>query len=79
VWLALVLVLAAPLDAATAIAGSLSRLQVLVPGETAAPGMSSGKTGTPSPQTAGIPFSVTVNACDDSWTVVPSVTPRSGF
>jgi len=72
VWLALVLV--APLYASPAIAGPLSRLQVLLPGESAAPGTSSGKTGTPSAQTAGIPFVVTVNACDDTWTVVPSVT-----
>ncbi len=74
VWLALILVLAAPLHVATAAAGTFSRLQVLVPGETAAPGTTSGKTGTPSPQTAGIPFSVTVNACDASWMPVPSVT-----
>src|SRR5262249_31083912 len=37
-------------------------------------GTSSGKTGTPSPQTAGVPFTVTVNACDATWTLVPSVT-----
>jgi hypothetical protein len=72
VWLALAL--AAQLHAAPAIAGSFSQLQVLLPGESAAPGTSSGKTGTPSPQTAGVPFLVTVNACDASWTVVPSVT-----
>ena len=70
----LALVLAAQLNAAPAIAGPFSRLQVLLPGETAAPGTSSGKTGTPSPQTAGVPFYVTVRACDASWTLVPSVT-----
>jgi hypothetical protein len=62
------------LNAAPAVAGPFARLQVLLPGETAAPGTSSGKTGTPSPQTAGIPFHVTVNACDASWTLVPAVT-----
>jgi len=72
VWLALVL--AAQLGAAPALAGPFARLQVLLPGETAAPGTTSGKTGTPSPQTGGIPFSVKVNACDDSWTVVTTVT-----
>jgi len=72
VWLALVL--AAQLGAAPALAGPFTRLQVLLPGETAAPGTTSGKTGTPSPQTGGIPFSVKVNACDDSWTVVTTVT-----
>lgn len=72
VWLALLL--AAQFVAVPAIAGTFSRLQVLLPGESAAPGTASGKTGTPSAQTAGIPFLVTVNACDDAWTVVPSVT-----
>lgn len=72
VWLTLVLV--APLFAAPAMAGPFSRLQILLPGETAAPGTASGKTGTPGAQTAGVPFLVTVNACDDTWTLVPSVT-----
>src|SRR5258708_14888933 len=72
VWL--VLALATQLHAVPAIAGSFSQLQVLLPGESAAPGTASGKTGTPSPQTGGIPFLVTVNACDAAWTVVPSVT-----
>jgi hypothetical protein len=42
-------------------------LQVLLPGETVVPGSLTGKTGTPTPQTAGVPFSVTVNAVDASW------------
>jgi hypothetical protein len=46
----------------------------LAPGETAAPGTTSGKTGTPQAQTAGIPFYVTVRACDDNWDLVPTVT-----
>ena len=71
-WLALIL--AAQLHAAPAIAGPFTRLQVLLPGETAAPGTSSGKTGSPQAQTAGVPFFVTVRACDASWTLVPSVT-----
>jgi hypothetical protein len=64
---------AAQLVAAPANAGTFSRLQVLLPGETAAPGTTSGKTGTPSPQTAGIPFTVRVNACDASWNLVTTV------
>src|SRR6185369_13676329 len=44
-----------------------SKLQLLVPGETAAPGTASGKTGTPNPQAAGTPFNVTVNAVDATW------------
>ena len=71
-WVALAL--AVQLSAAPAIAGPFSRLQVLLPGETAAPGTSSGKTGSPAAQTAGIPFYVTVRACDSSWELVPTVT-----
>src|SRR5439155_940233 len=44
--------------------------QLLAPGETAAPGTARGKTGTPSPQTAGAAFNVTVNAVDANWNVV---------
>jgi len=54
-------------------AGPYSRLQVLLPGETAAPGTGSGKTGTPRAQVSGIPFNVTVNACDASWNVVSTI------
>ena len=57
-----------------AIAGPYTRLQILLPGETAAPGTTSGKTGTPRPQTAGVPFTITVRACDASWTTVTTVT-----
>src|SRR5262252_9432521 len=60
--------------AGQASAGPFTRLQVLLPGETAAPGTPSGKTGTPRPQTVGVPFSITVKACDDTWTPVASVT-----
>jgi hypothetical protein len=44
-----------------------TQLQVLMPGEGAAPGTPSGKAGTPDPQTVGVPFNVTVNAVDDNW------------
>ena len=57
-------------------------LQVLMPGETNAPGTSSGKSGTPLPQTVGVPFNVTINAltpsgiiqagCSDTVTVASS-------
>jgi hypothetical protein len=55
-------------------AGPYTRLQVLLPGETAAPGTPSGKTGVPRAQTVGVPFTIAVNACDDTWTPVTSVT-----
>jgi hypothetical protein len=45
-------------------------LQLLVPGETAAPGTPTGKTGTPMAQTANDPFTITVNAVDANWNVV---------
>ena len=53
-------------------AGAFAKLQILLPGETAAPGTASGKTGTPSRQTAGASFTVTVNAVDANWNVVSS-------
>jgi hypothetical protein len=49
-------------------------LQVLLPGEAAAPGTPSGKTGSPAAQTLGVPFSLTVRACDASWNTVTSIT-----
>jgi hypothetical protein len=60
--------------ASIAAAGPFTRLQVLLPGESAAPGTASGKSGTPRAQVAGLPFTVTVRACDDTWTTVASVT-----
>jgi hypothetical protein len=49
---------------------AFAKLQILVPGETAAPGTPTGKTGTPTAQTAGSAFTVTVNAVDTNWNVV---------
>jgi Big-like domain-containing protein/flagellar hook capping protein FlgD len=60
--------------AAGAEAGPYTRLQVLLPGETAAPGTPSGKSGSPRAQVTGIPFTVTVRACDNTWTTVTTVT-----
>src|ERR1700688_3077558 len=55
-------------------AGTFSMLQLLVPGETAAPGTVSGKTGTPSTEYVNGPFKVTVNAVDQYWNLVNTVT-----
>src|SRR5207302_841234 len=52
---------------------TFTKLQILVPGETAAPGTASGKTGTPDPQTVGVPFDVTVNAVDNKWFLINTV------
>src|SRR5262249_60795123 len=40
---------------------AFAQLQLLVPGETAAPGTASGTTGTPSAQMGGVSFAVTAN------------------
>src|SRR5205823_732343 len=55
------------------------RLQLLVPGETAAPGTVTGKTGSPITQTAGVGYSVIVNAVDANWNLVSTVTDTVGI
>src|SRR6185436_2373388 len=60
--------------AITATAGAFAKLQILLPGETAAPGTATGKTGTPTVQTANTPFNVTVNAVDANWNAISTVT-----
>ena len=57
----------------TVSAGAAAKLQVLMPGETAAAGTTTGKTGSPSAQTAGAAVTVTVNAVDANWNLVSSV------
>src|SRR5438034_1299151 len=62
--------------------GAITKLQLLVPGETAAPGTASsgsGKTGTPTARSAGTAFTVTVNAVDAAWNVVSTVTDTVGI
>ena len=56
--------------AGVALAGPFVQLQVLLPGEVAAPGTVSGKTGTPDAQVTGVPFDVVVRACDAAWYTV---------
>ena len=53
---------------------TFTKLQILAPGEAAAPGTPSGKTGTPTAQTSGAPLNVTVNAVGDDWYRVSTVT-----
>ena len=57
--------------------GPVSKLQLLLPGETAAPGTATGKTGTPVAQTAGAAMlnNVRVNAVDADWNVIASASP----
>src|SRR5205823_1822445 len=51
-------------------AAAFSKLQLLAPGEIAAPGSATGKTGTPTVQTAGTAFNVSVNAVDANWNLI---------
>jgi hypothetical protein len=51
-----------------------SQLQILLPGETAAPGTPTGKTGTPTAQPENTQVTLTVNAVDAKWNLVPYVT-----
>jgi hypothetical protein len=65
--------LAAGMLVVPAFAAPYSRLQVLLPGESPAPGTTSGKNGAPTPQVTGVPFTITVNACDATWNPVTDV------
>jgi hypothetical protein len=56
-----------------AFAQNYTQLQVLLPGEAAAPGTGTGKLGAPSAQTVGVPFTILVRACDPSWNTVRSI------
>jgi hypothetical protein len=51
-------------------AGAFARLQLLLPGETAAPGTVTGRTGTPNVQSAGTGFNITVKSVDANWNSV---------
>src|SRR6185503_10568819 len=59
-------------SAITVNASAFVKLQLLVPGETAAPGTATGKTGTPTAAGAGTAFNVTVRAVDADWNLVSS-------
>ncbi|MEO6036479.1 MAG: hypothetical protein ABIQ35_14600 [Verrucomicrobiota bacterium] len=52
---------------------SFTKLQILLPGETAAPGTLTGKTGTPTPQQSGATFDVVVNAVSADWFPITAV------
>ena len=56
----------------TTTADVFSKLQVLAPGQTAAPGTTTGLAGAVGLQTMGVPFGVTVNAVDAYWNPVTS-------
>ena len=52
-------------------ARKFTKLQLLLPGETADPGSVTGKTGTPAGQFTNQSFVVTVNAVDANWNLAP--------
>ncbi|HXJ65850.1 MAG TPA: Ig-like domain-containing protein, partial [Actinomycetota bacterium] len=57
--------------------GPAAKLQILLPGETAAPGTATGKTGAPTAQTSGVAMlnNVRVNAVDADWNMISSAAP----
>ena len=69
-------VLAMLLFAAAPAHAQFTQLQVLLPGESPAPGTTLGKTGAPDAQTVGESFTVLVRACDADWNTVTSVTDQ---
>src|SRR5207249_11507890 len=58
---------------------AFAKLQLLVPGEIAAPGTATDKTGTPTAQSAGTAFNITVNAVDNFWNTVNTATDTVGI
>jgi hypothetical protein len=52
-------------------ARKFTKLQMLMPGETADPGSVTGKTGAPNDQNTNVSFTVTVNAVDANWFPAP--------
>ena len=67
--------LAVPSSSLVVSAGPFTKLQLVLPGQTATPGTASGGTGlsgTVPIQLTGQPFNATVNAVDDNWNVAAS-------
>lgn len=60
-------------------AGAFSKLQILAPGEAAAPGTAAGKTGAPVSQSVGTSFNVVINAVDANWNLIPSINDMVGL
>jgi hypothetical protein len=58
----------------TLVKRTFSQLQVLLPGETNAPGTLTGKTGTPSVESTQAVTPVTVNAVDSQFNIIPGIT-----
>src|SRR5262249_25624869 len=54
--------------------GAFTQMLLLLPGESVSYGSMSGKSGTPTVQTAGTNFVVTMNAADACWNTVTTIT-----
>ena len=61
-----------PSSPLTVSSGPANRLQILLPGETANPGSTTGKTGSPTAISAFTSISATVNLVDSSWNIIDS-------
>jgi hypothetical protein len=59
--------------ASPVLAQNYTQLQILLPGEAAAPGTETGKLGTASAQTIGVPFTILVRACDPLWNTMTDI------
>ncbi|KPL19154.1 MAG: hypothetical protein AMJ92_04600 [candidate division Zixibacteria bacterium SM23_81] len=73
-FLAVAVLFGAVLIPTSTLGQAYTQLQVLLPGETEAPGTPTGKLGSPQAQTVQVPFTVKVRACDLSWNTVTSIT-----
>src|SRR5262249_18470316 len=62
-----------PSAAVTIVGGAFTRVLVLAPGESVAPGTTSGRTGTPTDQSINYAFTCTILACDPWWNPVGGV------
>ncbi|KAA3659400.1 MAG: hypothetical protein DWQ10_08925, partial [Calditrichaeota bacterium] len=54
----------------TVIAGELAKIHLVLPGQSATPGLSPGRSGTPHAQVAGVPFDANLRLTDAFWNTV---------
>ncbi len=67
------------LSTATVVPAGLTRLQIVLPGESPIPGSPTGRGGAPYPRAKSIPFAASVRAVDPFWNLVDTVTDSVGF
>jgi hypothetical protein len=64
---------------ATVIPAALTRLQIVLPGESALPGSSIGRSGAPYPRVKNVAFSALVRAVDPFWNLIATATDSVGL